>query len=117
MMLCVEITGAAEPLRDLERELRTDPDLRGTRLSRVDSPPGTGEMGFTTEALQWVTDNNELLAALVGAVAGWLARQPQPTRISVKRGNRSVELVSDKVRDPDATTKDLLRALEDVEDV
>jgi hypothetical protein len=112
MMLCVEIAGSTEALRDLERELRTDPDLRGTRVSRVDAAPAAGEMGFATEALQWVTDNNELLAALVGAVAGWLARQRPPTRISVKRGDREIELVSDQVRDPDATTRELVRLLE-----
>ncbi|BAL91085.1 hypothetical protein AMIS_58650 [Actinoplanes missouriensis 431] len=113
MTLRVEIFADPDTLRAVERELRSDADLRGTRLSRIDAPIKPGEMGFVPDALQWVTDNNTLLAALAGAVAGWLGRQRQPTRVRVRLGEREIELESDRVKDADATAEELLRKLRD----
>jgi hypothetical protein len=107
----VEIAAVPEALLRLETELRADPLLRGTRMTRVDQPMGAGEMGFLPEALQWITDNNELLAALIGAVAGWLARQRSPTRIRVRLGDREVSFESDKIKDPDAAACEMLERL------
>jgi hypothetical protein len=117
MALTVEIIGDADSLRGLERDLRGDIDLRGTRLIRTAAPPEPGEMGFAPEALQFITDNNELLAAMAGAVAGWLGRQRQPSRIRVKLGANEIEIESDRVKDPEAVAADLIRRLQDRNDV
>ncbi|WFE59212.1 hypothetical protein [Micromonospora sp. WMMD712] len=107
----VEIIGSLDLLLDLERELRADVDLRGTRFVRVYAPPQPEQMGPAVEALQWITENNELLAALTGAVAGWLARQRTPSRIKVKSGDVEIELESDKIKDPEAVAADMARRL------
>ena len=117
MALTVELIGEAHSLRELEHRLRADADLRGARLVRVDAPPEPGEMGSATEALQWITDNSELLAALAGAVAGWLGRQRRMIHIKVKLGDNEVELESDRIDDPETAAVDLIRRLQGRDDV
>ncbi len=113
MALSVAISGDHESLLGLERRIREDPNLRGSRLRRVEAPPATGEMGFVAEALQWTTDNNELLAGLAGVVAGWLARPQNRSRITVQVGDQKIEVESDKVTDPEAAARELLNRLQE----
>ncbi|MBV1848930.1 effector-associated constant component EACC1 [Catellatospora tritici] len=110
MTLRVQLSGDSDQLLTLESALRGDSELRGTRVQRIDVPPAPGELGPVTDALQWVSDNGELLSALAGALTAWLSQRR--TTVTVKIGDREVVVDSTKVRDPEALALQVLLALE-----
>ncbi|MEV4411034.1 hypothetical protein [Catellatospora sp. NPDC049609] len=113
MTLRVEINGDGDQLLSLESALRGDADLRGTRITRVDLPPGRGELGPVTDALHWAAENPELMAALAAALTAWLAQRR--TKVRVRVGEREVEVDSTRVNDPEELALRVLAALDEVQ--
>lgn len=113
MTLRVQLNGDGDQLLSLESALRGDPDLRGTRINRIDLPPRPGEMGPVTDALQWVSENAELTTALAAALTAWLTQRR--TKVRVKVGEHEVELDSTRIEDPEQLALRVLQALTEVQ--
>jgi hypothetical protein len=111
MSQTVQVFAEETQLLVMEQELRADRELRGVRMERRQLAPATDELGPSTEALQWVSDNNELLAAVVSAVAAWVAQRR--SRVRVRIGRREVEIDSAKMGNPEATAERLRELLRD----
>jgi hypothetical protein len=106
----IQIVGDERDLLDLQHDLRSDPQVRGLQVARRLLPPHADELGPTTEALQWMSDNKEILAAAFGAVTSWV--RSRRSKVKVRIDGREVEIDSTKLDDPVAAAENLVKYLQ-----
>lgn len=103
---------AAYELRQLEKWLRDDDDLRGAMISGRSAPTEIGDMGPVLEALQVLLEPQGVLAALAASVGTWAGVRRRSVRIRVRSGEKEVEIDASKLRDPDDIASRILRELD-----
>ncbi|MGW5258756.1 effector-associated constant component EACC1 [Streptomyces sp. NPDC004012] len=70
-------------------------DLTSSRQlspSLVECPPASGDMGISLEALQFVTGNGWSAASFVMSLLAWRRTRPNPSEITLKRGETTITL-------------------------
>ncbi|MGW7595695.1 effector-associated constant component EACC1, partial [Streptomyces rubiginosohelvolus] len=82
-------------LRSLHDWLRRDPGARrGAHVELVQAEPSPGQMGVLTDVLQLVTDNAWSAASFALALSTWRQTRPHGRRITVRRGDLTVDIDS-----------------------
>jgi hypothetical protein len=103
---------AAYELRQLEKWLRDDDELRGATISGRNAPTESGDMGPALEALQVLLEPQGVLTALAASVGTWAGVRRRGVRIRVRSGEKEVEIDASRLRDPDDIASRILRELE-----
>ncbi|GAA2347532.1 effector-associated constant component EACC1 [Streptomyces violaceusniger] len=95
MRIDVAVSGGEAELRSLHDWLRRDPGARrGVRVELVQAEPSPGQMGVLTDVLQLVTDNAWSAASFALALSTWRQTRPHGPRITVRRGDLTVDIDS-----------------------
>ncbi|MBI0295189.1 hypothetical protein JBE04_12060 [Streptomyces sp. PRKS01-29] len=93
MRIDVAVSGGEAELRSLHDWLRRDPGARrGARVELVQAEPSPGQMGVLTDVLQLITDNAWSAASFALALSTWRQTRPRGGRITVRRGDLTVDL-------------------------
>nr|WTB05963.1 hypothetical protein OG546_18070 [Streptomyces antimycoticus] len=93
MRIDVAVNGGEAELRSLLDWLRRDPAARrGAHVELVQAEPAPGQMGMLTDVLQLVTENAWSAASFALALSTWRQTRPHARRITVRRGDLTVDL-------------------------
>ncbi|GAA3360662.1 hypothetical protein GCM10017744_044180 [Streptomyces antimycoticus] len=93
MRIDVAVNGGEAELRSLLDWLRRDPAARrGAHVELVQVEPSPGQMGVLTDVLQLVTENAWSAASFALALSTWRQTRPHARRITVRRGDLTVDL-------------------------
>ncbi|MFF4476233.1 hypothetical protein ACFY1A_04185 [Streptomyces sp. NPDC001520] len=93
MRIDVAVDGGEAELRSLLDWLRRDPAARrGAHVELVQAEPSPGQMGVLTDVLQLVTENAWSAASFALALSTWRQTRPHARRITVRRGDLTVDL-------------------------
>ncbi|MER8157304.1 hypothetical protein [Streptomyces sp. NPDC094472] len=93
MRIDVAVSGGEAELRSLLDWLRRDPAARrGAHVELVHAEPSPGQMGVLTDVLQLVTENAWSAASFALALSTWRQTRPHARRITVRRGDLTVDL-------------------------
>ncbi|TMU92801.1 hypothetical protein [Streptomyces sp. DASNCL29] len=93
MRIDVAVTGGEAELRSLHDWLRRDPGTRhGAQVELVRAEPSPGQMGVLTDVLQLITDNAWSAASFALALSTWRQTRPHGRRITVRRGDLTVDI-------------------------
>lgn len=93
MRIDVAVNGGEAELRSLLDWLRRDPAARrGAHVELVQAEPSPGQMGVLTDVLQLVTENAWSAASFALALSTWRQTRPHAQRITVRRGDLTVDL-------------------------
>ncbi|MEE4595405.1 hypothetical protein V2J94_26565 [Streptomyces sp. DSM 41524] len=93
MRIDVAVTGGEAELRSLHDWLRRDPGTRhGAQVTLVRAEPSPGQMGVLTDVLQLITDNAWSAASFALALSTWRQTRPHGRRITVRRGDLTVDI-------------------------
>ncbi|MFE5125330.1 hypothetical protein [Streptomyces sp. NPDC056669] len=93
MRIDVAVDGGEAELRSLLDWLRRDPAARrGTHVELVQAEPSPGQMGVLTDVLQLVTENAWSAASFALALSTWRQTRPHARRITVRRGDLTVDI-------------------------
>ncbi len=93
MRIDVAVNGGEAELRSLLDWLRRDPAARrGAHVELVQAQPAPGQMGVLTDVLQLVTENAWSAASFALALSTWRQTRPQARRITVRRGDLTVDI-------------------------
>ncbi|BBJ41502.1 hypothetical protein SSPO_042200 [Streptomyces antimycoticus] len=93
MRIDVAVNGGEAELRSLLDWLRRDPAARrGAHVELVQAEPAPGQMGVLTDVLQLVTENAWSAASFALALSTWRQTRPHARRITVRRGDLTVDL-------------------------
>ncbi|GAA1676408.1 effector-associated constant component EACC1 [Streptomyces yatensis] len=93
MRIDVAVNGGEAELRSLLDWLRRDPAARrGAHVELVQAEPAPGQMGVLTDVLQLVTENAWSAASFALALSTWRQTRPHTRRITVRRGDLTVDL-------------------------
>ncbi|MFE1936452.1 hypothetical protein ACFW95_39950 [Streptomyces sp. NPDC059474] len=93
MRIDVAVDGGEAELRSLLDWLRRDPAARrGAHVELVQAEPSPGQMGVLTDVLQLVTENAWSAASFALALSTWRQTRPHARRITVRRGDLTVDI-------------------------
>ncbi|MBU3866562.1 hypothetical protein KN815_21585 [Streptomyces sp. 4503] len=93
MRIDVAVDGGEAELRSLLDWLRRDPAARrGAHVELVQAEPSPGQMGALTDVLQLVTENAWSAASFALALSTWRQTRPHARRITVRRGDLTVDI-------------------------
>ncbi|MEU8649725.1 hypothetical protein [Streptomyces sp. NPDC048737] len=114
MIIEIGLTGdeAAYELRQLQKWLRDDDELRRATISGRNAPMESGDMGPVLEALQVLLEPQGVLTALAASVGTWAGVRRRGVRIRVRSGEKEVEIDASRLRDPDDIASRILRELD-----
>ncbi|WFE97526.1 hypothetical protein [Micromonospora sp. WMMD987] len=96
---------------------RRDDTLRTARIAPVSNRAAEpGAMGLLSDSLQVVSDHEALLTAVATTVGVWLGTRHRRTRIRVRHGERSVEIDTGHLKDPEKIASFITRQLDPARD-